>query len=210
MNIARYPCCVSHCSIVQVLERLRRAFAVSIFRAGCTRTLLNPGGALTGAAPGSNAGGQKTRPPRRLGATLSACSPPLANFSPSRANGSSSTMSKGESSSALAATTAATAEAAELPIPDCSGMPFRTTRSRPPGAAAARHSAAAAMEAVFFFGSIESSEWGLPSGSSAATTATPAAGRCPRSGRSRAPTAPPPPSPGDGSRGRAGHPACSA
>ena len=65
-----------------------------------------------------------TRPPNRLGEILSTCSEPEETSSPCMANCSSSIFDSGLGSSALAATTAATAEAAEPPRPLPSGMPL--------------------------------------------------------------------------------------
>ncbi len=65
-----------------------------------------------------------TRPPNRLGEMLSTCSEPEDTASPCIANLSSSILLSGFDSSAFAATTAATAEAAEPPSPQPSGMPL--------------------------------------------------------------------------------------
>ncbi len=62
---------------------------------------------------------------------LSTCSEPDDTASPCMANLSSSILPSGLSSSALAATTAATAEAAEPPRPEPSGMPFSIAASKP-------------------------------------------------------------------------------
>src|SRR6185312_6570651 len=68
---------------------------------------------------------------------LSTCSEPLATASPCMAYFSSSSLLQGCGSSALAATTAPTAEAAEPPRPEPSGMPLSMRISKPkPGCSA--------------------------------------------------------------------------
>ncbi len=84
---------------------------------------------------------------------LSTCTEPLATASPSIANLSSSSLEHGEASSAFAATTAPTAEAAEPPSPEPSGMPFSICISSPKSSARARASASRARPAVLFSGS---------------------------------------------------------
>ena len=72
-----------------------------------------------------------TSPPYSDGAMLSTCIEPLATASPCIAYCSSSSCVRGCGSSALAATTAATAEAAEPPSPEASGMPLSISSSKP-------------------------------------------------------------------------------
>ena len=94
-----------------------------------------------------------TRPPNRLGEMLSTCSEPLETFSPCIANCSSSILDSGLSSSAFAATTAATAEAAEPPRPLPSGMPLSMNASNPKPGLSASCMASSARPAVFVSGS---------------------------------------------------------
>ena len=89
-----------------------------------------------------------TTPPSSIGATLSPCRLLLATDSPSSANGYSASRSSGVSSRALAATSAATQEAAEPPMPEPSGIPFSSSTSNPNGRANASRSAIRALPAV--------------------------------------------------------------
>ena len=99
-----------------------------------------------------------TRPPNSEGAMLSACIDPLATASPCIANINSSSFVNGFGSSAFAATTAPTADAAEPPSPEPSGMPFSMCMSKPKSGFAATFSANSARPAVFFSGSVGSSD----------------------------------------------------
>ncbi len=90
-----------------------------------------------------------TSPPKSEGAMLSTCSAPLATASPAMANFSSSSGPHGRASSALAATTAATAEAAEPPRPEPSGIPLSISTSKPKPGRSASCSASSARPAVF-------------------------------------------------------------
>src|SRR6266852_861425 len=79
---------------------------------------------------------------------LSICAVPLATSSPRIANFSRCRLSAGSSRSALAATTAATAEAADPPRPEPSGMPFSIVSSNPNARSRASAIAATAIPAV--------------------------------------------------------------
>ena len=94
---------------------------------------------------------------------MSACILPLAIFSPSRANGNNPSVVNGLSSNALHATTPATADAAELPMPDCNGIPVCITNSAPPFSLTEPHNVLADTEAVFSVEIFDNSEQGFPS-----------------------------------------------
>src|SRR5437764_1136964 len=79
---------------------------------------------------------------------LSTCRPPLATASPAMANFSSSSCPQGSASSAFAATTAPTAEAAEPPRPEPSGMPLSISRVKPNLGCRASCMASSALPAV--------------------------------------------------------------
>ncbi len=84
---------------------------------------------------------------------LSTCSEPLATASPSMANCSSSSFVQGFGSSAFAATTAPTADAAEPPRPEPSGIPLSISIAKPNGGRSFSYIAIRARPAVFFSGS---------------------------------------------------------
>ncbi len=98
-----------------------------------------------------------TRPPNSEGAMLSTCIEPLATASPCMANFNSSSFGHGLGSNALAATTAPTAEAAEPPSPEPSGMPFSISIANPKSGLTVSYNAIRARPAVFFSGSVGSS-----------------------------------------------------
>ena len=90
-----------------------------------------------------------TSPPNRLGAMLSKCADPLATISPCIANFNSSMRCSGAASNAFAATTAATAEAADPPRPEDSGMPLSMSNSKPNPRPSPACIACTALPAVF-------------------------------------------------------------
>ena len=94
-----------------------------------------------------------TRPPSSIEPRLSPWRLPLATASPSSANGYSASRDSGCSSKALAATSAATHEAAEPPMPEPSAMPLCSTSSKPNGSASDCRSDNSAVPAVLRSGS---------------------------------------------------------
>src|SRR5690348_11842194 len=87
-------------------------------------------------------------PPSSCGPTLSPWRPPLATASPSIAKPYSASRGSGSSSSALAATSAATQEAAEPAMPEPSAMPLCRLSSKPCGRPSPARSASNAAPAV--------------------------------------------------------------
>ncbi len=136
MKPARLAHCQTTSDRLTVRDRIRRASLVDRNMCGCTSTQRMPGGTGICLVRGWSMPTVSTSPPNRLGAMLSTCTEPLATASPCIANLSSSSLPSGRSSSALPATTAATAEAAEPPRPEPSGMPFSIVISKPKSSSA--------------------------------------------------------------------------
>ena len=159
-----------------------RARASSVRRRwrGCTSTIRRSRG--NGSRTTSRGSSERTRttPPKSAAATLSACRPATA-VSASRQGGSSSSFPKGEPSSSLTATAAATADAALPPCPPDKGRPFSTRSVKPTSAFPARsRTRAAAIPALFRSASLGISGWPedririSPSEPRSAITASPA------------------------------------
>ena len=72
-----------------------------------------------------------TKPPNKLGPTLSAWADPQATRSPSIAKGSKSFCAKGRPINSFAAKTPATAEAADEPNPEPKGISLCNDREKP-------------------------------------------------------------------------------
>ena len=132
---------------------MARACRVERNMCGWTMTALMPVGTGIVFTRGCSMPTVSTSPPNSEGEMLSTCSEPLATASPCIANFSSSSLLTGLASSALAATTAPTADAAEPPRPEPSGMPFSISISKPKPGCNASSRAMSALPAVFFCGS---------------------------------------------------------
>src|SRR5271166_3069453 len=154
MKPARLAVCQTKSERVTSVLRIARASRVPKCMCGCTSTQRNDGGTGICLTRGLSMPTVSTSPPNRLGAMLSKCAEPLATISPSIANLSNCKRLSGFSSSAFAATTAATAEAAEPPMPDESGIPLSISISNPYDSPSASCIAWSARPAVFFGGSI--------------------------------------------------------
>ncbi len=161
MKPARCAVCHTKSDIATLLRRMERASLVDRNRCGWTITARTARGTGICLTWGLSMPTVSTRPPNSEGAMLSTCMEPEATASPCMANFSSSSLLQGLGSSALAATTAATAEAAEPPRPDPSGMPFSIRMSKPKGRSSACCRASTARPAV------------LPSGLRGRSTLTP-------------------------------------
>ena len=123
-----------------------RAWRVSSVISGWTSTQCHAAG--TGMET-IESGVARTRPPTSSGPTLSPCRPPLAMASPVNAKGYKACCGRGVGSNAFAATSAATADAAEPPIPELTAMPLSISISKPNGSLSSWRIAINAIPAVF-------------------------------------------------------------
>ena len=153
MKPARFALCQTKSERVTSLLSTARASRVPRCMWGCTSTQRRERGTGICFTRGWSIPTVSTRPPYRQGAMLSTWADPLATISPSIANLSSRSGGTGRSMSALAATTAATADAAEPPMPEASGMPLSISNSNPCSSLSAACIACSARPAVLLFGS---------------------------------------------------------
>src|SRR5271156_5242660 len=132
---------------------MARASRVPRYMCGCTSTQRSEGGTGICFTRGESIPTVSVKPPNKQGAILSTCAEPLATISPSIANLSNASRGDGFSSRALAATTAATADAADPPKPDPNGMPFSISSSNPKSGVSVSRMTCTARPAVLFCGS---------------------------------------------------------
>src|SRR5688572_23614483 len=153
----RNPARFADCQITsdRSMERLRICLAsrVDSIMCGCTSTQRTVDGTGICLTLGLSMPTVSTSPPYSDGAMLSTCTEPLATASPFIANLSSSSLPSGSGSSAFAATTAATADAAEPPRPEPSGMPLSIDSSMPKSSFRSRTMQSTPMPAVLRSGS---------------------------------------------------------
>src|SRR4051812_5665535 len=126
-----------------------RAFAVSISRSGWTTTAVRPAGPGRRTTSGGFGTRTSTTPPYTAGAMLSPWAEPAPIRSPSKAHAITVSSEARAPTSALTATTAATALAALPPRPLDSGSPLWIVRVTPRRSPTASSSACAATLAVF-------------------------------------------------------------
>lgn len=110
---ARFACCFTASERLTVLASISRAARVDSSTRGCTSTVRTASGTGMRVTTGWWRPVTSTSPPKSEAAMLSRCGAPLATVSPAAANVRGRSESTGVSRRALAATTAATADAAE-------------------------------------------------------------------------------------------------
>ncbi len=110
---------------------MARESRVSTRTCGWTSTARSPRGTGSRTQRSGSVETMSVSPPNREGAALSGCDTPHATRSAASAYASRDSFGRGRASSEFAATSAATAEAAEPPMPEPSAMPFRTRTSKP-------------------------------------------------------------------------------
>ncbi len=153
MKPARLAVCQTKSDRSTVRLRMARACLVDRNMCGWTITARTSGGTGICFTRGWSMPTVSTSPPNSEGEILSTCSEPLATASPCIANCNSSSLLHGLGNNALAATTAPTAEAAEPPRPEPSGMPLSISIAKPNGGRSLSYIASSARPAVFFSGS---------------------------------------------------------